>query len=357
VPYEMKDDYDMVLAALKKDDISFDEVPYEMKDDYGMVLAALKKDDISFDYVPKSMKDDYDMVLAALKKDDISYADDVPESMKDDYDMVRAAVKKGIPEALEYAAFDLRDNEDLILTAMKKCHSATPLKFASNRLRNDLGFISQVMSTQESQYYDGHGDRCCHYSVNEALQYVDDSVKKNRDFLLKLIKRNFSLFGHVPDKFRTDIEFVLKVIGSATYHDLTNDDGDCWATVCLDVMGMGLSRLEMHMHQMISNPYFLNSYLFLSTVLFGMSDVYAKKKLEGRGGTTSSVTVAKKKKLLHNSNQSCLLQMLNLDPHTGLYFKKEIASYLGIEFGCSLTVEEIRHLLEVKIVEIKKRIS
>tara|TARA_B100001123_G_C14852037_1_gene844479 strand:+ start:161 stop:676 length:516 start_codon:yes stop_codon:yes gene_type:complete len=45
-----------------------------------------------------------------------------------------------------------------------------------------------------------------------VLSYVDDSLKKDKEFILKALKQNWSALSYASDSLRKDKEFVLKAV-------------------------------------------------------------------------------------------------------------------------------------------------
>jgi hypothetical protein len=92
----LKDDKDVVLAAVQKHWGSLERATERLRDDKDVVLAAVQNDGFCLEFASDSLKDDKDVVLAALQTDGFSlkFASD---RLKNDRGVVLAALEIIIP--------------------------------------------------------------------------------------------------------------------------------------------------------------------------------------------------------------------------------------------------------------------
>ena len=104
-----------------------------LRNDKEVVLAAVKLDGRALKYASADLKNDKDVVLAAMKQNGwaLCWAGD---DLRNDKVIVLAAVKQhGI--ILFYASADLKNDTDVVLAAVKQ--NGMALKFASAKLKKD----------------------------------------------------------------------------------------------------------------------------------------------------------------------------------------------------------------------------
>ena len=95
---------------------------------------------LALQYASERLRDDKDVVLAAVKEDGHTLQF-VSDRLRDDKDVVMAAVKQE-GYILDYASSRLKDDEEVVLAAIKEY--AYVLEIASDRLKNDYNFIKEA---------------------------------------------------------------------------------------------------------------------------------------------------------------------------------------------------------------------
>ena len=102
---ELKNDQDVVLAAVRNSGDALQYASKELKSDKDVVLEAVSKDGSALEYASEELKNDKEVVLAAVRQDGsaLYYASD---ALKNDKEVVLAAVRN-IGEALDYASAEL----------------------------------------------------------------------------------------------------------------------------------------------------------------------------------------------------------------------------------------------------------
>ena len=128
------EDTKLIKKALKENGDLLEILPEKYKSKKEYVLPAVKSDPYVIKECSDEMRDDKDIVMAALQEDSnwiLYYASD---RLKDDYEVVFKAVKVD-PCNLQYASEALRDNRDIVLRAVKNYGGV--LEDASERLQQD----------------------------------------------------------------------------------------------------------------------------------------------------------------------------------------------------------------------------
>ena len=99
VPYESKEDRELVLAAVRIDGCILEYASEQMQNDREVVLAAVRQNGMALKYADPQLRNNREVVLAAVKKDAraLSCASDV---LKGDVSVVAKAVNNNIPSLL-----------------------------------------------------------------------------------------------------------------------------------------------------------------------------------------------------------------------------------------------------------------
>jgi CxxC motif-containing protein len=142
---ELKNDREIVMAALKEDSYAFVSASEELKNDKEVVLAALKNRGDVMRYISEALKNDREIVIAALKVDAsaLQYASD---ELKNDREIVIAALKVDA-SALQYASDELKNDREFLLSIMD--FSKDALKYASSQMRKDLQIKESIVTSFE----------------------------------------------------------------------------------------------------------------------------------------------------------------------------------------------------------------
>ena len=99
-----------------------------------IVLFAINKNVIYFNNISNEMKKDKDVVLAAVRKNENLFNENFSLEMKNDIDVVLVAVNhSGV--ALKHASDEMKDNDIVVIDAVK--NNGYALQYASERLRKD----------------------------------------------------------------------------------------------------------------------------------------------------------------------------------------------------------------------------
>nr|NGX32285.1 hypothetical protein [Candidatus Anoxychlamydiales bacterium] len=160
LPLKLAQDFHFIKQLQTKKYLPLKEVPSDLKQNKEIVLAAVKQSGWHLQYAHEDLKKDKEIVLAAVKQNGwaLRYAH---EDLKKDKEIVLAAVKqKGW--ALEYAHEDLKKDKEFVLAAVKQNGGA--LQYAHEDLKKDREFVLAAVKQN-----------------GRALQYAHEDLKKDRE--------------------------------------------------------------------------------------------------------------------------------------------------------------------------------
>jgi histidinol phosphatase-like PHP family hydrolase len=122
-PSKLKNDKEIVLAAVHQDGSSLEYASDELKNNKEVVFAAVTNDGWALRYASKELKDNREIVLAAVQQK--GYAlECASDELRDNREIVLAAVQQH-GHALEYASDALQDDEEVSLLAEERSRYAS----------------------------------------------------------------------------------------------------------------------------------------------------------------------------------------------------------------------------------------
>ena len=166
---ELKDDTDVVLAAVAQNGDALQHASDRLKDDKDLMLAVVALDGHALAYVPDRLKDDERVVLAAVVQNGNALRN-ASDRLKDDKDVVLAAVAQN-GDALQHASDRLKDDKDFMLAAVAL--KGWVLGYASSRLKNDKSAVLAAVAQS-----------------GNALRYASDRLRIDPAVLLVAAKRS-----------------------------------------------------------------------------------------------------------------------------------------------------------------------
>ena len=115
VPIWMKENKDIVMAAVKTQYYELEDAPDNLRDDKEVVMTAMLSDARYFGHASKRLRNDKEVVLSALEKDGrlLGHAS---KKLRNDRDVVLAAVRK-FGWTLAYASENLQNDNEMIQAA------------------------------------------------------------------------------------------------------------------------------------------------------------------------------------------------------------------------------------------------
>ena len=144
---DLKDDHEIVLAAVEQDPQSIRFASDRMRADRAMILRVVQLYGLGLEFASNDLKDDLEIILAAFKKDPqaIKFAsgkgiceflrhaagevDETTSRIRADRNLVLQCVQLS-GQSLEFASSDLKDDREIVLAAVKQDTSS--IRFASD---------------------------------------------------------------------------------------------------------------------------------------------------------------------------------------------------------------------------------
>jgi hypothetical protein len=133
-----------------------------LKDDKDVVLAAVKNCFYAFQYASNRLKDDKNIVLTVVKQYGGNLKD-VSTRLKNDKEVVGAAVQQN-GQALQFASTILKNDKYIVSDAVKQ--DGLALQFASSTLKNDKDVVSAAVKQN-----------------GFAIEYASDTLKNDKDII------------------------------------------------------------------------------------------------------------------------------------------------------------------------------
>lgn len=205
----------------------------DLKKDRELVLQAIKSDPSAFDFIDSSLKRDKHILSEVLSSiflsDAIMYVDN---KLKNDREFVRNVLSRN-GNFYEYISPELKKDRELILLTLSYDNLDNNVLFnlfsnLDDKLKNDreiltLGLkrnVNVLYYTNESIKKD---KKFMCFLINKlpanlfSSPYFDSSLKNDSAYILDLLKNNYffsveKIFDHISDSLRRDREFMLKVV-------------------------------------------------------------------------------------------------------------------------------------------------
>ena len=161
---------DNLCKAIKRKEVSIEDVPDSLKSDRDIILAFIIAQEVEgLKYAPDDIINDYDLMLkiARYKSAALEYIGDDLKLIEDP-DVIETAIKSSY-HALLYLGEKNQDNEDIVLACIK--NNGHALKYASPRLKKKKEIV--LAALKESW---------------QAYKYMDDSLLKDKDIYSFIIR-------------------------------------------------------------------------------------------------------------------------------------------------------------------------
>ena len=168
------------------------------------MYRAVEADAKQFQFASAQLRRDPEIFLMALQQDGRALSHTTNHDWRSNHDIVLRAVQQN-SEMLAFASDALRDDEEILHAAFFKGLGLSNglLRYASNRFKRDGAFVLKVLG------------RTCDARTN--FQHVAESLRNNRDFLLKALKVSPNLLADCPADMRADKVLVSRLISSKVF--------------------------------------------------------------------------------------------------------------------------------------------
>ena len=227
------------LRLVKKDGSELNKLATHFKKDKDIVLSAVKQMGNAISYADESLRKDKKIALAAVKQNGTAI-DYVDESLKKDEKFIKAIDWEALnnafaeavgmssltkKEALEYVKKDglelkylhhLKKNKKIVLEAVKQAGHA--LEYADESLRNDRNFILKAVKLNAYAVLYGHKNfkkdkKIVLVAVKQdvdVFDFIDESLKKDEKFVLNILKQGSYIFPYCEDNYNKNKEIILE---------------------------------------------------------------------------------------------------------------------------------------------------
>lgn len=194
----LKRDRDVVLTAVRQYGYALKYADETLKNDRTIVLEAVKSSGYALHFANPGLRGDKEIVMAAVRQDGRA----LEAALIRDRDIVLVAVKQ-LGRALKFAPPAMQDDEEVVGAAVMSRDTIQAFQYASPRLKRDAEFILKMLSKNSLM-----------------LQYVDVSLKNDKDFMSKALAINIDSSRYGGESIKKDKEIGLYAIN----HDHGNGE-------------------------------------------------------------------------------------------------------------------------------------
>lgn len=252
---ELKNDREVVLAAISNDDLAFSEIRSKFKKDKSFLIEAVHINPLIFNKIDSQLKLDKDIALSAVTKNGLILSD-MDDSLKNNKKIALAAIKNN-PKAIwsagdvfkndlelnlkcikrnglvfEHAVDIIKDNKEAALLAIKTY--PTMYKYMSDRLKSDNEIIDYVMEHNANMFkYTPLEYRKIDKNIMAALKrspsnlnYASIEYKNNKQLVLDLIEIKPEVIKYASKEIKNLIGTAhpIKILKSAILYEKLNKD-------------------------------------------------------------------------------------------------------------------------------------
>lgn len=186
-------EYDVVLAAVRKNGMLLRYASLALRNDPEVVLAAVQKDSSALMYASPQLRNDREVVLAAVQNYG-SALHHASKRLQNNKHIAMAAVQT-CGWALSYVSAKLQSDREVVMEAIQKFPHA--LEYASGALKADWDVV--MSAVQENGW---------------ALQYAAPALKNDREIVLTAVRNTGVALRFASPELRNDEEVVLAAIES-----------------------------------------------------------------------------------------------------------------------------------------------
>jgi hypothetical protein len=214
-----KQDFDIVLAAVRRDGTALQFACPELKDDKDIVFAAVTNAGIALKFASNRLKNDMNISVAAIKNSHHSFSEVSPllrikkdfavkaveknvsvlgcliPEIRYDEDVVLAAVTQD--GRLLYHSGELRSNQKIAIAAITQ--NAIAFMHASKELRNNRNFVLEALEANG-------------LALRYVLEEFDKKYKNDKGVMLAAVRQNGLALRFAPKKFRGDRDVILAAV-------------------------------------------------------------------------------------------------------------------------------------------------
>ena len=257
---ELKNNPEVVLAAVKQNYNALEYASGEIKSNPEFMLEALKQYYRVLQYASGDLKSDFAFMLEAVKQNGftLEYAS---EELRSNPEIVMEAVKHDY-HILQYASKELRSNPTFMLKAVKKDYHA--LQYAGEELKSNPEIIMEAVKQN-----------------GLALQYASEELKSNLEIVMEAIKQNYKALEYTSDEVKSNPEIMLEAV-KQDYHALQYARGDLKSnfSFMLEAVKQDGLALIFASKELKSNPEIVMEAVKQNGLVLGFASEELKSNLE-----------------------------------------------------------------------------
>ena len=214
VPREFLNDAEVVSAAVRSG-WSFDKVPSELKNNKQIIMAAVKKDPRFYEKLSEDFKKDEEILIAAFEQIKSFYSPlkFASEDLKKNKTLILKIMELD-GKSLEHVGTDLKKDREVVLRAVQ--NNGWSLQHADIAFQSDREIVMYAAKSGASNYIDKSfktdEEVCLALIQNNVgnMFWCDDSLKNNKNFILKAIEKNSHVTIEYPN-FNSEPEIVALI--------------------------------------------------------------------------------------------------------------------------------------------------
>ena len=203
-----------ITQAIKETGYGLEYATPKQQANRELVLNAVKLYPKALKYADKKLQDDGALVLEAVKRDGLvlKYAS---KRFQENKKVVTEAINE-TGFALAYASLELQKDESLLIKALKNQNSIFTFEiedkvFVLKLLKNDIDVTESFDIELKS---DSKFITKCIEETGYGMDYATPEQKKDRAFILRAIKKNFTAIHGVDRSLKNDKEIALEALAN-----------------------------------------------------------------------------------------------------------------------------------------------
>ena len=233
IPKEFWSDKDFVLEAVKKNGSNIDYADLILKNNKEIVISAIKQDSFAIDYIGEEIKKDKDVLLEIIAQKGADSIKLLDEKYKSDKEVILKLLncKKNSflislddeeePDPIKFMSEEFLKDEQILeaaiqnewlkldevdsqlitkniaKTAMIKTENFDKL---GDKFKSDPDVILEALKNEKT------------WGDSEIFKKMDESLKTNKEFLIKAVNINGIIFNQISDDLKKDKDIVLSAV-------------------------------------------------------------------------------------------------------------------------------------------------
>ncbi|CAK9060148.1 Uncharacterized protein SCF082_LOCUS31727 [Durusdinium trenchii] len=215
VPELLRNDRELVIAAVTKKGSALQFVSADLKNDKEVVLTAVKQSGPALKYAAEDLRKDKEVVMAAVRQNGYALEFAV-EELKNCKDFVLAVMKLN-GKALQYTKEKFKGDWEVAMAAVE--NSGTAIKYASEKLKKEkelaLAAVTQNGNSLEYVCTELRHRDVAMIAVQQrgyALKFVPDDLKNDPELVLAALKSDGTAWQFASRNIRKDQEFLVRAV-------------------------------------------------------------------------------------------------------------------------------------------------